>query len=150
MSDERLDVEYKYSLYQGKYPAYWNINKDSGKITFYLGEIWNIAQSRTKPNVEGWDELDSFIDELLFYDISERFCIERAHEKIRMPKGKCNPCCVSYITQLALYPHAWKDIQTNNGRTPDKAKLAGLLRLPVAIALSKWMYNHTDYGGVCR
>jgi hypothetical protein len=145
-----LDVEYKYSLFTGKHPAYWNINGDSGKITFYLGEIWGISQSRAKPDIDGWDEMDSFIDELLYYDLSERICLERAHEKIRLKGGRCNPCCVQYFTQLALYPHAWKTIQKKQGREPEDAKCAGLVRLPSAIALSKWVYDHTDFGGVCR
>ena len=146
----RLDVDYKYSLHNGKHPAYWNINGDSGKITFYLGEIWDLAQSRSKPDIEGWDDMDAFIDELLFSDISERICLERAHEKIHIKGGRCNPCCVRYFTELAMYPHAWKTIQKKEGRDEHSAFQAGLVRLPAAKALSKWVYEHTDYGGVCR
>ena len=108
-----FDIEYRYSLFNSKWPAYWNINGNTGKISFYLGNIWEIAQSRPKPDIGGWDEMDSFIDELLFYDISERFCLERAHEKIKIKGGKCNPCCVKHITELAMYPHAWDKIRRN-------------------------------------
>jgi hypothetical protein len=146
----RLDVDYGVSLHEGKHPAYWNINGDEGKITFYLGEIWDLAQSRSKPDIYGWDEMDAFIDELLFFDLSERFCLERAHEKIRIKNGRCNPCCVKYFSELALYPHAWEKIQKKQGRTPESPKIAGLIRLPAAKALSKWVYEHTDFGGVCR
>ena len=146
----RLEVEYKYSLFKGKHPAYWNINKDEGRITFYLGEIWDVAQSHKKPDVEGWDEFDSFIDDLLYYDLSERICLERAHEKIRLKGGRCNPCSVQYFSQLALYQHAWSEIQKNWGRKPEDAKCAGLIRLSSAKKLSKWVYDHTDFGGVNR
>lgn len=145
-----LDVDYKFSLHPGKHPAYWNINGDIGNITFYLGEIWDLSQSRTKPDIEGWDELDAFIDELLYSDLSERICLERAHEKIRIKNGRCNPCCVRYFTELALYPHAWKKIQKKEGRDKYSAKTAGFIRLPAVKALGKWVYEHTDYGGVNR
>ena len=145
----RLDVDYRYNITSSKYPAYWNINKDIGKITFHLGEIWDHSQNDLTGDICD-DPVDNFIDDLIYYDLSERICLERAHEKIKIKGGRCKPCCVQYPAQLMLYPFAWEIIMQKHGRTPDKARLAGIIRLPSAIALSKWVYEHTDYGGVVR
>ena len=145
----RLNVDYKYNLNPSKYPAYWNINKDNGKITFHLGEIWQHSQNNLTGMIDS-DPVENFIDDLLYYDLSERICLERAHEKIRIKGGRCKPCCVQYFTQLMLYPFAWETIQQEQGRTPDMAKLAGLLRLPAAIELVDWMSRSSSYGGIAR
>ena len=144
----RLDVDYLYNLNPSKFPAYWNINKNGGKITFHLGEIWDHSQTELTGDIG--DEFDCFLDDLIFYDLSERICLERAHEKIKIKGGHCKPCCVKYYALLMMYPFAWDKIKEKQGRTPDQAKLAGLIRLPSTIALSNWVYWHTDYGGVVR
>jgi len=120
--NNRLCVNYVYTLRDGKHPAYWNINKDDGKITFRLGFIWDISQEEDSVTImpKENDELDKFINDLIFYDLSERICIERAHEKILIKGGRCNPCCVWYFTQLAMYPFAWDIIKESQGR---KSKL---------------------------
>ena len=80
------EINYKISLSKAKTPAHWNINKDKGNIIIYVSNIWKESTSYI-----------SFIYWLIYYDIIERICLERAFNKIRIKGGRCNPCCVRNI-----------------------------------------------------
>ena len=81
-----LEVTYKISLYKGKPPARWNINKNKAKITLYISNIWKELNS-----------FDKFMEGLIYSILSERICVERAYNKIRIKGGRCNPCCITNV-----------------------------------------------------
>lgn len=113
-----LEVEHKYSLSPSKYLGCWNINKDIGKITFYLNSLWNSA--RRHSDVYEDDHMDlcieNFIEDVIYLDLIERVCLERAHEKIRMKgRTRCEPnCCVRRSVLMMLYPERWESIRQCN------------------------------------
>lgn len=140
----RLEVNYKISLREGKNAAHWNINKDSGTITFNLPILWNEAIETKdaergytpRENVKDWEMcpdyeeyVSEFIDLLTEVDLKERICLERAHEKIRMNgRTRCEPnCCVHRTTYMMMYndPEKWKAIRKLN---PINEKPVDLIR----------------------
>ncbi len=83
-----MKVKYKISLFPAKNMARWNINKEKGNIIIYISNIWN--NNRTKGFI-------SFVEWCIYFILIERICLERAHNKIRIKGGRCNPCCVEDI-----------------------------------------------------
>ena len=104
-----LDVEYIYQIDGIKSEGYWNINKDKGRIKFNLSLIYENCLSSIYDNIE-----ESIIDRLILIEIMERCCIERAHEKIKIKGGRCNPCCVRNISYFMKYSLAWDKIRELN------------------------------------
>jgi len=107
----RLDVDYRLSLnYSSKYVAYWNINKDFGRITFYLPNIWDIATDHSLFIEHDHPEecIENFIDFLILNELIERICLERAHQKIKLHgRTRCKPnCCVRRVA-LAMHDPDW-------------------------------------------
>lgn len=83
-----MDIEYRVSLFKGKYTAYHNTNKNKGTITIYL------------TNLETKDKsFELIVSEMVFLFLLERVCVERGRNNIRM-KNRCNPCKMENI--------AWK------------------------------------------
>jgi hypothetical protein len=114
---EQIDVEYQYSLKRNNKPARWAINKGKsvGVIVNYLGEIWKESQKYVEENDPEWDDFNSFLVVLQYYELSERLCIERANEGVRMKgRTRCKPnCCVEYPTWLMLYPNMWDNLRAD-------------------------------------
>lgn len=114
-----LNVEYGYSLKWAKYNAYWNIKRGSGKITFYLPRLWaHACDNSTFKEHDFPDECEeNFIQDLIFADLTERICLERAHEKIRMKgRTRCEPNCCVRRAALKMYdpsPENWVWVDHN-------------------------------------
>lgn len=114
----RLNIENKISMRISKQaPARWNINKDTGTITIFLPNLW----VESKDLMDKWrgyecDEvsadgvwnvcnegyINSFIENLIVTYLIERICIERAHEKIRFKRNKCEPCVTYPIVKKIM------------------------------------------------
>lgn len=114
----RLDVEYRLSLNESKYPAYWNIHGDRGCITQYLPSHWNEARKHSDifEHDHPDEVMENFIEELIYSEITERICIERAHERIRMKgRTRCKPnCCVRRAALMMYNPDYWNGIRARN------------------------------------
>ena len=113
----RLNVDYRVSLRRSKFAAHWGIHGDEATITFHPDIIWDDGQ-RSRP--DGWTEEEAFIDHLLFNDVMERICLERAHEKIKIKGGRCGTpprsrCCMLIPTLLMIYPDGWDEIRKDYG-----------------------------------
>ena len=54
---------------------------------------------------ENWEEkletsrFESFVTLLCYMIIHERYCLERAFQKIKIKGGMCKPCCVMHIAE---------------------------------------------------
>lgn len=114
---KQIDVEYQYSLKRNNKPARWAINKGMGVIVTYLGTVWEEAQNYIEDNDPEWDEFNSFLQVLQYYELSERLCVERANEGVRINgRSRCKPtCCVEYPTWLMLYPEKWDVLRESYG-----------------------------------
>jgi hypothetical protein len=116
-----LDVEYKVSLHESKTAGRWNINKDTGTITFNLPIIYDHAR-KTIDNYRGYGCPDGspceeliikcFIEELIETGLKERVCIERAYQKLKIKGGRCKPFCkVEKPALLMCYPDEWDKVK---------------------------------------
>ena len=93
-----LEVENKISMHiHPSNIARWDINKDTGKIVLFIPSIWDEAVKHSDIN-DPDDCFRTFVGVTIFSYLMERICIERAHEKIRLKRSKCNPCAVAPIT----------------------------------------------------
>ena len=113
-----FEIENKVSMrVSNKLLARWNINKDTGAITIFLPNLW--AESKLLIDTwrgyeceklvrgEEWNAcregyIDSFNENLIFTYLTERICIERAHEKIRLKRNKCKPCVIYPIVEKIM------------------------------------------------
>ena len=94
----RLDVDNRVSMhYHATHAARWNIKGDHGQITLFIPSIWDDARKHS--DFQECDHLEEvmedFIGALVFGYLMERVCLERAHDRIRVKGGRCNPCCVA-------------------------------------------------------
>ena len=112
---KQLEVEYQYSLKRHNKPARWFLKKlhNFGGIVLYLGTVWEESLDYVDDGDPEWDEFNSFLQVLQYYELSERLCMERENEGVRMKgRGRCKPnCCVEYPTWLMLYPDHWNDLR---------------------------------------
>jgi len=112
---EQIDVEYQYSLKRHNKPARWFLKKlqRTGGIVTYLGTIWEESQNYVEDDDPKWDDFNSFLQVLQYYELSERICLERENEHVRIKgRGRCKPtCCVEYPTWLMIYPDKWEQLR---------------------------------------
>lgn len=86
------EINYKMSSYQSKFAGYQSKKGSVGNIIVYIPTIWK--------NSEKWaleqdvDPFAIFVDYINIVFIHERYCLERAFQKIKIKGGMCNPCCV--------------------------------------------------------
>ena len=110
-----LEVDFRVSLKNGRYPARWNINKDNGIVTVYLPEIWDNARDHSLFYEHDHPEqtYQNFLDELILSNLLERICLERAHEGIRLKgRSRCDPnCCIWRTTIMMLLPDCWDKVR---------------------------------------
>lgn len=89
-------VEYKISIYKSKYEGYQSKKGNTGSVKAFISNLWNRAIHHSKRlNICGFD---LFVEFLITIFIHERFCLERAFQRIRIKGGACNPCCMQNIT----------------------------------------------------
>jgi hypothetical protein len=123
-----LEVEYRLSLNWGKWPAYWNIKKDLGTITQYLPSLWGEACNHSMFFETDHPDIcfDNFMQELIYTEIVERICIERAHEGIRMKgRTRCKPnCCVRRAALMMYDPDQFKELKKYNPINAEEIKVS--------------------------
>lgn len=82
------EIEYITSTYPSKNSAYQSKKGNKGRIKLFISVIWKEAII-----------FDNFVALINFYQIMERYCLERCFQKIRIKGGMCNPnCCIQNIT----------------------------------------------------
>lgn len=130
MNRGRLEVEYRLSLNESKYPAYWTIKSDHGRITQYLPSHWNAARQHSDIfELDHPDEvMENFIEELIYSEITERICVERAHERIRMKgRTRCKPnCCVRRSALIMYNQDMWNTIRQYNPVNQEEMQMEGV------------------------
>ena len=89
------EVDYIISLFPAKWDGYQSKRGTKGIVKAFVSNIWKLAQEDGMKFKE--DIFDLFVDYLNFIFINERYCLERAFQKIRIKGGMCNPCCVSSL-----------------------------------------------------
>lgn len=90
------NVNYLVSTHLSKFSGYQSKKGKEGYIKSYISNIWDITTEWTiRLNKT---HFQSFVDFLCYIIIHERYCLERAFQKIRIKGGMCNPCCISNLT----------------------------------------------------
>lgn len=72
-------VNYKISSYQSKFLGYQSKKGNFGVIKLFICTIWKYSS-----------DFDTFVDNLNYILITERICLERAFQKIKM-RDRCKP-----------------------------------------------------------
>ncbi len=91
------NIKYKISTYPAKNKGYQSKNKTNGIILAYISNIWRLAEKSSMKFED--DSFQLFVDFLNYIFIHERFCLERAFQKIRIKGDMCNPCCVRPLSE---------------------------------------------------
>ncbi|MFW9872941.1 MAG: hypothetical protein ACFFG0_07555 [Candidatus Thorarchaeota archaeon] len=89
-----FNVNYVISLYPSKSHGYQTKKGRNGKVISYISTIWKECKK----------EFFTFTLHLILIIILERYCLERAFNRIRIKGRMCNPCCVENIA-LKTYEH---------------------------------------------
>jgi len=89
-------VEYKVSTHKSKYEGYHSKKGNIGSVKAFISNLWHdVIQYSKRLDI---DIFDLFVESLITTYICERFCLERAFQRIRIKGGACNPCCIKNIT----------------------------------------------------
>lgn len=94
------EVEYIISTYLSKSEGYQSKKGSTGEIKAFITNIWNKTKKWAKKL--HIDHFDLFVDYLNLIFIHERYCLERAFQKIRIKGGMCKPCCVMKAVDLTV------------------------------------------------
>ena len=86
------EIEYKISTYKSDAAGYQSKKGLIGIITVYISTIWKESEEWALEHNDNPFEL--FVDYINIVFIHERYCLERAFQKIKTKGGMCNPCCV--------------------------------------------------------
>lgn len=90
------EVEYIVSTFPSNSEGYQAKKGDKGQIKAYISNIYRFVE---KENEE--DRFGFFVDLLNYVIIHERFCLERAFQKIKIKGGMCDPCCIMHLAENA-------------------------------------------------
>jgi len=105
-----FEVNFKCSLYPSKFAGYQAKSGNKGTITSYISTIWDTTQKELKRRE---DPFELFVKLLNYIQVIERYCLERAFQKLRIKGGMCNPCCIqsaaNYTTQY-LFDLGFKEV----------------------------------------
>ena len=89
------EVEYKISIKASKFSGYQSKKGNQGYVKAFVSNLWKQAMEWHEKEVR----FQLFVDSLCYIFIHERFCLERAFQKIRIKGGMCNPCCVCNLAE---------------------------------------------------
>lgn len=94
------EVEYKISTHIGNSDGYQSKKGAKGEIKVFVSNVWKKTEKWAKDS--NHDPFDIFVDYFNSIFIHERYCIERAFQKIRIKGGMCNPCCVVGLVDYTI------------------------------------------------
>lgn len=92
-------VDYLISTKLSKFDGYQSKKGNKGYVKAYISNLWNYA---VKLGLNDNDVMEWFLILINSIFIHERFCLERAFQKIRIKGGMCSPCCVENIVRNTL------------------------------------------------
>lgn len=98
MNKKEYNINYIISIYPSKFDGYQSKKGNQGYITAYISNLWDHA----KNGFCGIGPFQLFVNLLNSIFIHERYCLERAFQKIRIKGGMCNPCCVKNIVNNTI------------------------------------------------
>ena len=88
------DIEYSISLYPSRFMGYQSKRGGFGKLTVFVSNLIDLINDE--------EDLSIFVKIMNAIIIQERFCLERAFQKIKILGGKCNPCCVQNLVDFTI------------------------------------------------
>lgn len=88
----KTEVDYIISTFKSKFGAYQSKKGTKGILKLYISSIWSISNNN----------FEEFLLQLNFFMTVERYCLERAFNKVRIKGGACNPCCVHNISHKTI------------------------------------------------
>ena len=94
------NVEYLISTRFSKFDGYQSKKGNQGYIKAYISNLWNMSLESALELSKNQFQL--FVDMLNIIIIHERYCLERAFQKIKIKGGMCNPCCVRNIVRNTI------------------------------------------------
>jgi hypothetical protein len=83
--------------------ATYHADKDKGIIRQYLPALWDVS-AENNPEADESLLVDVLMDAMAITYLCERICITRAVDRIKIPGGRCRPCCVEPLA-LKMYDH---------------------------------------------
>ncbi len=86
MNELEENVEYIVSIYPSKFHGYQYKKQKNGIVKSYISTIW-----------EDYPNFDIFTKIFCVIQVQERYCLERAFQRIRIKGGACKPCCTSHL-----------------------------------------------------
>lgn len=94
-------IDYLISTKINRFLGYQSKKGDFGCVKAFISGIWEITSEWTE-NLKGGDHFEWFVKCLCLMIIHERYCLERAFQKIRIKGGMCTPCCVEKIADITF------------------------------------------------
>lgn len=84
------EVEYIVSTHLSKFIGYQSKKQNKGYVKIFISTLWNDSRQ----------DYYLFVLRLIWIQIHERICLERAFQKIRIKGGMCKPCCVENCSKI--------------------------------------------------
>jgi hypothetical protein len=107
------EIDLHVSLSRCRHAACWKRYKGQESITLYLPEMFRECKATIDkwrgyecPDPEGGGPpcachemyIQALVGNMVFSYLSERVCLERAHQGIRLCRDKCKPCAIAGVT----------------------------------------------------
>lgn len=113
-AETNQDIEIIHSLAPAAHTAHWDFRNGRHSITLNIPCIWedavqSIETSKGKPfdgnagdpwNIDNY--VDALIDNLEASFLTERICIERRRQGLRMKHDRCKPCCLARVVAFMV------------------------------------------------
>ena len=102
------EVDYLISTNLSKFDGYQSKKGNKGYVKAYVANLWNTSLENEYKFDE--DQFQLFVNLLNSILIHERYCLERAFQRIRIKGGMCKPCCVGNLVKNTveyLYNLTW-------------------------------------------
>lgn len=85
------NVKYTISTNFAKFHGYQSKKGERGEIKLFVAEIWKDCSN-----------FEDFVIAISHILTIERYCLERAFNKIRIKGGMCNPCCIMPLADATV------------------------------------------------